>query len=164
MFHFLWHTLHTNKCLGFFNKKKNLLKLFTKTDSFEFHDHFFFYFQTWTSSSSFKAWIMMLKVLENLMIQETCIKRLIFSRERERESFNYWVLFQVPDCCQYMTMDTTACTNGFPEHGHGIQGSWCTFCHNLRCFNRRQRPNNSISPLLRWMISVVLEFLILPIL
>lgn len=27
----------------------------------------------------------MLKVLENLMIQETCIKRLIFSRERERE-------------------------------------------------------------------------------
>lgn len=61
--------------------------MFTKTDSFEFHDDlfFFFYFQTWTSSSSFKAWIMMLKVLENLMIQETCITRLIFSRERERE-------------------------------------------------------------------------------
>lgn len=105
MFHFLWHSLHTNKCLGFFNKKKNLLKLFTKTDSFEFHDHFFF-FQTWTSSSSFKAWIMMLKVLENLMIQETCIKRLIFSKERERESFNYWVLFQVPDCCQYIWLWT----------------------------------------------------------
>lgn len=70
------------------NKKKTLLKLFTKTDSFEFHDDlfFFFYFQTWTSSSSFKAWIMMLKVLENLMTQETYIKRLIFSIERERAS------------------------------------------------------------------------------
>lgn len=42
----------------------------------------------------------MLKVLENLMIQETCIKRLIFffsrERDRERESFNYYSTFSGP--------------------------------------------------------------------